>query len=87
MFCCLRNSVRRVASVGWAVNTGSTAQCREGLLDPGSLHAFGPQFAEHVEKAERLMPAFVAQIGAPPPDPVHLLGHVDHLESRSRTRV
>jgi hypothetical protein len=54
----------------------------ERALDLIAVDALCLQPLQDVDEAERLRRTRVAQIGAPPPNAVHLLGHVDHLEVR-----
>ena len=80
MLCSLRSNVRRVTSVGCAMNTGwmRIAASARSISSPSTPCALQP--LQDVDEAERLRRARVAQIGAAAADAVHLLRHVDHLE-------
>ncbi len=53
---------------------------RERPLELVGVDALALQALADIDEAERLRHRRVAQVGAPTADPVHLLGHVDHLE-------
>ncbi len=59
---------------------GLDEQPPDDLLHVREAQARLLQPLQRIEKSVRLRRARVAQVGAPAPDPVHLLGHVDHLE-------
>ncbi len=80
MLCSLRSSVRRVTSVGSAVNTGSTEDALEQPLDLVRVDALGLEPLQDVEEAIRLRRLRVAQVRAAATQAMDLLGRVDHLE-------
>ncbi len=80
MLCSLRSSVRRVTSVGCAMNTGWIEDRRQRALELVAVDALRLEPLKDVDEAERLRRARVAQIRAAAANAVHLLRHVDHLE-------
>ncbi len=82
MLCSLRSSVRRVTSVGSAVNTGSTRMRSSSRSTSSASTPSRLQLLENVEEAIRLRRLRVAQVRAAPAQAMHLLGRVDHLEVR-----
>ena len=80
MLCSLRSSVRRVTSVGCAMNTGWIRDRRQRALDLVAVDALRLEPLQDVDEAERLRRARVAQVRAAAADAVHFLRHVDHLE-------
>ncbi len=80
MFCSLRSIVRRVGSVGCAVNTGSisiesSSACKPSMSIPDafSLSSVSSSPPGWFWSASR-------QVLAPPANAMHFLGRVDHLE-------
>ena len=87
MRCCLRRIVRRVDSVGCAVNTGSM------LIEPINARRLlerqpvALQAGDALGDAARLRRAGIVQILAAAAHPVHFLGGIDRLKpDRERAR-
>ena len=79
IFCCLRRIVRRVDSVGCAVNTGSIQISIMRRRISSSPSPCALQARHGFDDAARLRRAFV-QILAAAADAMDLLRHVDHFE-------
>ena len=88
MCCCLRRIVRRVDSVGCAVNTGSMLQLPMSASTSSSDRPCAFRRASASSHAARLRALAVLQeVLAAAADAMHLLGEVDHLEPGRRRRA
>jgi hypothetical protein len=80
MRCSFSSMVRRVASVGCAVNTGSRVSFSQRLAHRVRRYAGLAQALQAVHHATRLRAGIGQLVLAPAADAVHLLGQVDQLE-------